>query len=78
MQRADVNQVNLVALPRKPAGMTAGSTSDIENRSWCRREKALEKLTRTFAVKFACTRIQSVGLISGGVVFRDLCGPGRM
>jgi len=78
MERGNVNQVDLIALLGKSACMTTRPTADIENRSWCRREKTLEKLTRTFAVKLTCTRMQSVGLISGGIVLSDLFGLWRM
>jgi hypothetical protein len=74
MQRSDVNQVNLVALFGKPAGMTAWPTTDIQNYSWYRRKKTLKKFTRTFTVKLPCTGMQSVHLISGSIVVSNFLG----
>jgi hypothetical protein len=78
MQRSHVNQVNLIALFGKPAGMTTWPTTDIQNLGWHRREKTLEKLTRTFTINLTRTRVQSGRLISGGIVVSDFLGLWRM
>jgi hypothetical protein len=71
MQRGDVNEMNLIALSGKPAGMTAWPATDIQDRGRWRRKKPLEKLTRAFTVKVTCALMQSVSLVSGVVVISD-------
>src|SRR5262245_15241953 len=74
MERSNVDEVDLISPRGQPAGMTAGSTADVEDHGRCRRQKASQQLAGAFAIQLASALVQPVGLVARGIVGGDRLG----
>src|SRR5579884_708654 len=78
VQWGNIDQMDLVALSGKPAGMTTRPAADVQNRGRRRRQKPQKKLARARPVQLAFPGMQPVRLIAGGIVIRDFFGLWRL
>jgi hypothetical protein len=76
MQRRDVHEMDFISLIRQPTRMTAWAASNIQDHGWSGRQKTRKQFARPFTFELAALFVESICLIPGCIVVRNLFAVG--